>query len=135
MLIRSVRSAICTSGEPVSVSWRRYSVIVVEVSGIVRFVLFRPTGRRDRGYRLLARQNRSREGGDRRAYHSLAGFEHPADRLDVAVHGRHQGVDRLEAFLGPDPVDEPDRGRLTVEIAMEGAQVVLEQQGGLDGVT
>src|SRR5262245_16200558 len=41
MLIRSVRSAICTSGEPVSVSWRRYSPIVAEVSGIVRFVLFR----------------------------------------------------------------------------------------------
>src|SRR5258706_7164454 len=41
MLMRSVRSAICTSGEPVSVSWRRYSLIVVEGSGIVRFVLFR----------------------------------------------------------------------------------------------
>src|SRR5438445_8091355 len=39
--MRSVRSAICTSGEPVSVSWRRYSLIVVEGSGIVRFVLFR----------------------------------------------------------------------------------------------
>src|SRR5260221_6602908 len=41
MLMRSVRSAICTSGEPVSVSWRRYWLIVVEGSGIVRFVLFR----------------------------------------------------------------------------------------------
>ena len=32
--MRPVRSAICTSGEPVSVSWRRYSLIVAEVSGI-----------------------------------------------------------------------------------------------------
>src|SRR5829696_7134608 len=33
-LMRSVRIAICTSGEPVSVSWRRYSPIVAALSGI-----------------------------------------------------------------------------------------------------
>src|SRR5437764_6240098 len=37
--MRPVRSATCTSGDPVSVSWTRYSVIVVALSGMQWLVL------------------------------------------------------------------------------------------------
>ena len=141
MLIRSVRSAICTSGEPVSVSWRRYSVIVAEVSGIFRFVLFRhQTAVGVRGFVVAARQGRSHAAAtSETTTHPFRGaHQAPArgasGRLDVPVHGLDQGLDGVEALLGADPVHEPHRGRLAVEVAAEIEQVGLEQQIGLVGV-
>src|SRR5687768_12616422 len=130
MLMRPVRSAICTSGEPVSVSWRRYSLIVAEVSGIsqIRSLPARcRMGMGDLLTRASGLQPQMRRPPSLPSVPSgpRTGFEQPAGGVDVTVHGRHQRVDGIEALFGPDPFDEPDRRRLTVEVAAPVEQVGL----------
>src|SRR5664280_741186 len=53
-MMRSLRMAICTSGEPVSVSWRRYSAIVACLSGMWGIDLWNRGGGRRTGHVDLA---------------------------------------------------------------------------------
>src|SRR5207248_139911 len=137
MLIRSVRSAICTSGEPVSDSWRRYSLIVAEVSGIVRFVLFRhwpsvgwAVGV---GGRCTARQNRSRGCGDRRAYHSPREQRARMPSGEAEMPGRSFRRGGLVLLVGVVGASFPGAGPPSARAAAAGPTVARAQLVGVDG--
>src|SRR3954471_18746827 len=113
--MRPVRSATWTSGDPVSVSWRRCSAIVAVVSGM-------------RGERFLSvaeeiRVTRRPSAGRS----SSARAEDPAGRGDVLAHLLDQLLDAFEALLPPEPLDEPHRGGLVVEVALEVEEERLEE--------
>ena len=57
-----------------------------------------------------------------------SGAQELAGLVDVALHLLHEGLDRVEALLAPQPGDEPDLDVLAVEVAVEVEQVGLEQR-------
>src|ERR1035438_6685599 len=100
-MMRSLRMAICTSGDPVSVSWRRYSEMVACLSGMWGIDLWNlGSGRRTEhagpvmlAGSLVARCPRPDGGSDPAG---SAGSDHSFD-------GARCGPRRLQVGLGRDP--------------------------------
>src|SRR5689334_12939984 len=123
--MRSVSNAICTSAEPVSVSWSLLSLIVAALSGMRAF---EPSSFRHRSIRIQPARLPDPPAGPRLLLGKLA---HP---LDIGPHLRDQVVDVVEALLAPQEPAEPHPGLLIVEIALEIEDVRLAQTQARVGV-
>src|SRR5438093_13242164 len=118
--MRSVRSAICTSAEPVSESWSLLSLIVAALSGIRAC---EPSS---------IRQSFDTDSAVQATRPALRVLRQLSDPFDVEVHLGDQIVDRVESLLASEPVREPDPSRLVVEVAVEIEDIGLYQrQAGL----
>ena len=133
--MRSVRSAICTSGEPVSVSWSRCAAIVAALSGMCSLSASAPgwRGRRAGGDRLsrprrrITSQRRCRDGPHQVTRTALAVAT--SARI-CSTSASTESNSRLVSELG----HEPHLGQLAVQIAVEPQQIGLEQGVRLVGV-
>src|SRR5712671_520558 len=127
--MRSVRSAIWTSAEPVSESWSLLSLIVAALSGIRAC---EPSSIRQ-SFDKDSAVEATRTAGVAHALGSLLGGQR-SDPFDVEAHLSDQIVDRIESLLAAEPVQEADPSRLAVEITVEIEDVGLHERQSRVGV-
>src|SRR5438445_6476826 len=121
--MRSVRSAIWTSAEPVSESWSLLSLIVAALSGIRAC---EPSSIRQ-SFDMDSAVEATRPAGTADFSGSLLGGQR-SDPLDVEAHLSDQIVDRVESLLPAEPVREADPGLPAVEVAIEIEDIGLHER-------